>query len=75
MAEVRVNLPDSFVSQMQEKFGRDIKATEIAREAITLFNWAVEQRAKGNVLQSASPDGEAKTQLAMPVLDGVKPKV
>jgi hypothetical protein len=74
MAEVRVILPDAFIALMQEKLGREIKATEITREAITLFNWAVEQRAKGNVLQSATPEGEKTVQLSMPVLEEIKPR-
>src|SRR5208337_4692055 len=75
MAEVRLQIPDEFVKQLQEKLGPDVKVTDIARDALTLFNWAVGQRAKGRLVLSAD-DGEGKmtnmTQLTMPSLEKIK---
>lgn len=72
MAEVRLQIPDEALRRMQEKLGSTMKATDIARDAITLFNWAIEERAKGNVLLSATPKGEDMIRLAMPSLEAVR---
>ncbi len=72
MAEVRVQIPDEVVSELQAKLGGGTKATDIAREAITLFNWAVEERSKGRVVLSSDQSGEKVARLAMPSLDRVK---
>lgn len=72
MAEVRLIVSDALVAELQQKLGPDMKATDLTREALTLFRWAVEQRAKGKVLLAAKPEGEDMVQLAMPSLDSVK---
>jgi len=72
MAEVRLQIPDDVVSQLQAKLGSGTKATDIAREAITLFNWAVDERSKGRVVLSSDQSGEKIARLAMPSLDKVK---
>ena len=69
MAEVRLQIPDEIVKTLQQKIGGDVKATEIARDAITLFNWAVEERAKGRLVLSADDKGENMTRIAMPSLE------
>ncbi len=69
MAEVRLQIPDELVSKLQEKLGSNTKATDIARDAITLFNWAVEERAKGRLVLSTDAQGEGVTRLAMSSLD------
>ncbi|HVK82317.1 MAG TPA: hypothetical protein VM915_17080 [Verrucomicrobiae bacterium] len=75
MADVRLTLSDEFLTQIQQKIGRDIKPTDIAREAVALFNWAVDQRAKGKYLLSVDQKGEDKVQLSMPVLEEIKPRL
>ena len=73
MAEVRLQIPDNLLESMRDKLGPDAKATDIARDAVTLFNWAVEQRAKGLEITSSDPtSGVAKTQVAMASLNSIK---
>lgn len=69
MPELRLQIPEDVVKSIQEKIGLDIKATDIARDAITLFNWAVEERSKGRLVLSTDPNGEDRMRLAMPSLD------
>ena len=72
MAEFRLQIPDELVGKLQEKLGPGTKVTDIARDALTLFNWAVNERAKGRLVLSSDEDGEKLTRLAMPSLEQVK---
>jgi hypothetical protein len=73
MAEVRIQIPDDVVEQIQQKLG-DIKVTDIAKQAVTMFNWAVNEVAEGRVVLSSDKEGEKMTRLAMPSLDRVTTK-
>lgn len=73
--ELRLQIPDNLISKLQDRLGSNVKATDIARDAITLFNWAVGERAKGRVILSADENGEKLARLAMPSLERVKPEV
>ncbi|HEV2990664.1 MAG TPA: hypothetical protein VG759_19665 [Candidatus Angelobacter sp.] len=68
MAEVRIQIPDEVVKQIQEKVG-DVKLTDIAKDAFTIYNWAVEERSKGRVVLSSDEEGERMVRLAMASLD------
>ena len=74
MAELRIQIPDEVVKQIQDKIGSNAKVTDIARDAITLYNWAVDERAKGRLVLSSDEDGEKMTRLAMPSLENAAPK-
>jgi len=51
------------------------KASEVAKEAFTLLNWAVRERLEGRVILSADPDGQKVVRLVMPSLEAVvRPK-
>jgi hypothetical protein len=71
MAEVRVQIPDDVIQKLQEKMGGNPKVTDIARDALTLFNWAVDERSKGRLVLSSSDDGDKINRLAMPSLESV----
>jgi hypothetical protein len=68
MAEVRVQIPDEVVKQIQEKLG-DIKVTDIVKDAVTMFNWAADERSKGRVVLTSDEEGTKMTRLAMPSLE------
>lgn len=67
--ELRLQLPDAIVKAFQEKLGSDAKVTDIARDALTLYNWALEERSKGRVVLSSDEEGEKPTRLAMASLE------
>ncbi len=73
MADLRVQIPDSLVNSLKAKLEPGTKLIDITRDALTLYNWAVEERAKGNVLLTSDPTGEKMTRLAMPSLEAVRP--
>lgn len=72
MAEVRLQIPDELVESFQERLGSKVKVTDIAKDAISLFNWAVGERANGRLILSSDKEGEALKQVTMPRLDNVK---
>ena len=67
--ELRLQIPDEVIKRLQEKIGSNAKVTDIARDALTLFNWAVEERSKGRLVLSSDEAGEKMTRLAMPSLE------
>ena len=74
MAELRLQIPDETLRAIQDKLGTNTKFTDIARDAITLFNWAAGDKAKGNLILSSNEDGTQMTRLAMPSLENVNPR-
>jgi hypothetical protein len=68
MAELRVQIPDELVAKLKEKLG-DVKMTDVTKDALSLFTWAVDERAKGRLVLSSDEEGEKMTRLAMPSLD------
>ena len=68
--EVRLLLDDEFIRALQEKL--KLRGTDIAREGITLLNWAIHEREQGRVILSAEPDGQNVARLAMPVLEQIR---
>lgn len=69
--ELRMKIDDGFIGNLQTKLKTTV-ATDIVREALTIFNWAVQERERGRVILSADPDGKNVVRLAMPVLERIK---
>lgn len=69
MPDVRIQIPDTVVKDIQEKTKSNIKATDIAIDAVTLYNWAIQERAAGRVILSSNAQGEDQTRLAMPSIE------
>ena len=69
--EIRVTVDDEFAKDLQYKLGTQ-KSTEIARAALTLLNWAVDEVSKGRAIFSGNSDAKELHKLAMPILDSVK---
>jgi hypothetical protein len=70
MAEVRFQVDDAFLKNLQDKLGTP-KTTDIAKDALTLLNWAIAQKLAGRDVASAQ-DGNVHATLAMPSLDRVQ---
>ncbi len=71
MAEFRLKVPDELLYSMQAKLG-GAKMTEIARDALSLLNWALEEKARGRVVLSGTEDGEKLIRISFPSLDRVQ---
>lgn len=70
--EVRMQVDDTFMSKLRTTL--DMTATDVMREALTMFNWGVEERKKGRVILSADGNGHNVARLAMPSLERVQAK-
>lgn len=70
MVEVRFQVEDSFLERLQKRLGTS-KATDVAKDALTLLNWAVKEKLQGREIASAQDD-TVHTKLAMPSLDRVQ---
>jgi hypothetical protein len=69
--ELRMQVDDVFMGKLRKLV--DMTATDVVRESLTLFNWAVEERTKGRVILSADEKGHNVTRLAMPSLESLQP--
>lgn len=69
MAEVRLIIPDEMVEEFRRLLGRDAKITDIARDAITFFNWGLQEKAKGRAVLSANEQGEERERITMSSLE------
>ncbi len=72
MAEFRLKVPDELLHSMQAKLG-GAKMTEIARDALGLLNWALDERARGRFVLSGTEDGEKLIRITLPSLDRIHP--
>jgi hypothetical protein len=72
MAELRLQISDDLVEKLKRQLG-DVKITDIARDALTLYNWAVDERADGNIILASDKSGEKMTRLAMPSIEKAAP--
>jgi hypothetical protein len=70
--ELRLQIPDDVVRKFQDRLGSGVKMTDVARDALTLFKWAVDERAKGRVVLSSDEEGENIIRLVMPSIENVK---
>ena len=72
MAEVRFQVDDAFLRNLQEKLGTS-KSTDVARDALTLLDWAVQEKLAGRDIASTD-DGSVHAKLAMPSLQKIAKK-
>jgi hypothetical protein len=69
--ELRMNIDDKFMNTLQLKLGGEVRASDVVREALTILNWAVDERLKGRLILSADSDGKDVTRLALPSLEQI----
>jgi hypothetical protein len=69
MAELKLVIPDRILDSLLHKLGPEVPACDIPTEALTLFDWAVTQRAQGRVIFSADSTGAHLKRLSMPALE------
>lgn len=72
MTELHVTIKDNTVDTLLEHLPRSVKLTDYVLDAITFYNWAVEQRASGRVICSCNPDLTDIQIISTPSLDRIK---
>lgn len=74
MADFTFRISDEALARFQFNLGVTVSAEEVARDAITLYSWAAEQRALGQLIVAYNPaDGQLK-QLQLPSLTAEVPR-
>jgi CRISPR/Cas system-associated protein Csm6 len=64
MADIRVNVADAFMDPLRRLLGLKSNA-EVVQEALTLLNWAAEEKERGRLILSSDVNGERFERLAM----------
>lgn len=73
--ELRLKVDDEFIKQISNKLGNTTtKATDIAREALTIYQWAVNEAANGRVVLSSDSEGKDVHKLVMHNLEALRSK-
>jgi hypothetical protein len=72
--EVRFTTDQGFIEQLQERFSPQPKATDVAREALTVLSWAVDEIAQGRLILSTDRKGGDVHRLVTPLLRRVRQK-
>ena len=70
MMELRMQVEDDFLGTLMRYLGVT-RATDVVREALTLLNWAVQERRKGRLIVSADSNGRNSARLVMPSLERI----
>jgi hypothetical protein len=73
VTELRLQIDDSFLQDLRIKLRRNAKASEIVRDALTVYNWAAEERANGRFVVSMDADGGDMARLVLPALEQAVP--
>ena len=69
--EIRFTVDARFLKELEERLGVD-RATDIARSALTLLDWASSETQRGRVILSSTEDGDDVHRLVMPELSPAK---
>lgn len=65
--EVFVRVERSVMTDLKNRLGLEL-STEVMQEALTLINWAADEKMKGRVILSATEEGFDVVRLAMECL-------
>lgn len=69
--ELRVQVDDDFMGQLRDRLGyRNV--TDVARDALTLLDWASQESAQGRFIYSGMSGGQDLARLALPKLDEIR---
>ncbi len=71
MAQMIVSIPNKVLQTLQQKMQPAPTAAHLLEEAMTMFAWAVQERAQGREILSCRRDGQEVKRLSMTSLDGI----
>jgi hypothetical protein len=69
--ELRVGVDDTFINRLKRRVGYK-STTDLARDALTLLDWASEESAQGRYILAGDQDGGNLVRLALRSLDEVR---
>ena len=70
--QVRLNIDDAFMRDIQDKVGAQTGVAELAKDAFAVLRWAIDEVARGRVVLSADCRGCELQRLVMPTLTRVE---
>ena len=73
MADIRVQVPDSFMDDLRKSLQLKTN-TDVVQEALTLLNWAAEEKGRGRLILSTDKEGHNVERLAMKSLSVIQPR-
>lgn len=65
---------DAELERLMDECGIRTKK-EFVNNALTLFEWAIRERKKGNIIAAADESGETLREVLLPALERVRPVV
>jgi hypothetical protein len=71
VVEIRHVLPDDVLKGIQAKLDAPVDPITLSREAWSVLNWVIDERAKGRLICSADAMGQNLHRLSRPLLDRV----
>jgi hypothetical protein len=71
MADIRLQMPDEVLANIQKNLGSKTKPNDIVRDAVTMYNWAVGEVANGRHILTANTAADDFAKLAMPSLQAI----
>jgi len=71
VAEIRFTIDAAFLQRLQVRLGLE-KATDVARAALTLLDWASAETEAGRLVLSSNESGKDVHRLVMPELSAAR---
>ena len=69
--ELRIGVDDAYIERLKKRVGYRT-TTELARDALTLLDWASDESSRGRYLFAGDPDGRNPVRLALRNLDELR---
>ncbi|HEY9248517.1 MAG TPA: hypothetical protein VIO38_05275 [Rariglobus sp.] len=60
--EIRIQVDDKYIDELKRRIGAE-KATDVAREAFTILDWATAESKQGRLILSTDKNGSAVRHL------------
>jgi hypothetical protein len=73
MADIRVQVDDDYMAALRTRLGLKSN-TDVVQEALTLLNWAAEEKTRQRLILSTDQRGNAVERLAMRSLSVIQPQ-
>ena len=71
MADIRVQIPDELLGALKSKLNLKT-GSDVVMEALTMLNWAAEEKEKNRIILSSNKDGNDPEKLALKSLINTK---
>ena len=74
MTEIQLIIDDSTVDKLLANLPRRINLTDYIVDAITFYNWVINELCHNRIVWSCNPDTTDIRQISTPILDKIRSK-